>query len=146
MTDNEIIKAYELCLSGTNCYKRNCPFLEKCDTENLGEYVLDLLKRQKAEIERLNGVIKNFKATKERLQAEIERLEKNLKEAFAEIEALNQINLHYKAEAVKEFAERFFKTLRKKGLKGYMFNFSFYYADDVEDSIKEVTKEMVGEG
>lgn len=55
MTDKEIIKAYELCHSGDLCDETNCPFFSKCKTEDLSVYLLDLIKRQQAEIERLKN-------------------------------------------------------------------------------------------
>ena len=57
MTDEQIIKAYERCFTlgfdESTCYE--CPFYTataKC-TEDLRDSVLDLINRQKAEIERL---------------------------------------------------------------------------------------------
>lgn len=66
MTDNEIIKALKCCgterlkgqltdeLPCNVCPMRNC---EDCEIE-LPDYALDLINRQKAEIERYKGVIK----------------------------------------------------------------------------------------
>ena len=56
MTDNEIIKALECCLSGkdydTACMK--CPIEPICESDDiLLKYALDLINSQKAEIERL---------------------------------------------------------------------------------------------
>ena len=55
MTDNEIIKALELCatLDSRNCKK--CPCREICKENDgtLTKLILDLINRQKAEIERL---------------------------------------------------------------------------------------------
>lgn len=121
MTD-KIIKALECCKI-SDC--PNCPYIFNGCIKTLHENIIDTIINQQAEIERLECSAKDWEETARQLFISRENI---------------------KAEAVKEFAERFFKTLRKKGLKGYMFNFSFYYADDVEDSIKEVTKEMVGEG
>jgi len=65
MIDNEIIKALEQCSSsiGAEACKR-CPFDEKniCDTEDNApqKYALDLINRQKEEIERYKGVIKRL--------------------------------------------------------------------------------------
>ena len=80
MTDNEIIKALEIC--GT--YKGkciDCPAFVKVDRSNCKKVLLgalDLINRQKAEIERLNNTIYTF--------------EKHFE--------------FVKAEAVKKFAER----------------------------------------
>ncbi len=78
MTDNESIKALECCIKD-DC--ENCPYLAnglfECG-EHFNEDVLDLINRQKEEIERLNNTIYTF--------------EKHFE--FG------------KAEAVKRFAER----------------------------------------
>ena len=54
MTDNEIIKALELCatLDSRNCKK--CPCREICKENDgtLTKLILDLINRQKAEIEK----------------------------------------------------------------------------------------------
>ena len=83
MNDNDIKKALECCSSSTGAEAcRGCPFNEKdiCDKEDDApqKYALDLINRQKAEIERYKGVIK----------------------------LLENDVLTAKAEAVKEFAER----------------------------------------
>ena len=56
MTDNEIIKALECCLSGkdydTACMK--CPIEPICESDDiLLKYALDLINRQKARIKEL---------------------------------------------------------------------------------------------
>lgn len=56
MTDNEIIKALKCCKKGNTC--SNCPYNGKCTDEDFNDNyllkdVIDLINRQKAEIERL---------------------------------------------------------------------------------------------
>ena len=76
MTDNEIIKASECCLSGkdydTACMK--CPIEPICESDDiLLKYALDLINRQKAEIERLQTAVKEFaERLKEKLQWDVE--------------------------------------------------------------------------
>jgi hypothetical protein len=64
MTDNEIIKALECCCGGDggkNCYC--CPLYEVSPCTNaLSKYALDLINRQKAEIERLQKELKITRA------------------------------------------------------------------------------------
>ena len=66
MTDNEIIKALECCSdweNGDTC--KECPFYEELDcatTDRLDKYALDLINRQKAEIERLEKECKITRA------------------------------------------------------------------------------------
>lgn len=91
---------------------------------------------QKAEIKRLNGVIKNFKATKERKQAEIERLKKILAE---EEEKYKLCAKRFYKVGVKDFAER----LKKE-------SYPFPCAIGVENAvtirtIDDLAKEMVGD-
>ena len=83
MSDNEIIKALECCCKNNNC--DGCPldyltFSSQCASE-LAIKSLDLINRQKAEIERLNK----------------------------EVDRLSQVVLYHDGDvvdAVKEFAER----------------------------------------
>ena len=60
MTDNEIIKAYEMCylsdeINCGNCAFTNCP-PNSCKTE-MTKSVFELINRQKAEIERNREII-----------------------------------------------------------------------------------------
>ena len=62
MTDNEIIKALEICLSDLDCPK--CPYVdyegdELCSVKMLKD-ALHLINRQNAEIERLESVIESL--------------------------------------------------------------------------------------
>ena len=86
MTDNEIIKALELCatLDSDNCKK--CPCREICKENDgtLTKLTLDLINRQKAENERLEKELMKCKLEKEMLYQTVEEI---------------------KSEAIKEFAE-----------------------------------------
>ena len=54
MTDEQIVKALEYCSSSDLGMCKICPFYEQCENdEQLVKYTLDLIKRQKAEIEKL---------------------------------------------------------------------------------------------
>ena len=60
MTDTEIIKALECCSKpfGSGCLE--CPvYNEYCDGLSINNDILDLIKRQKAEIKRLQNRIKH---------------------------------------------------------------------------------------
>jgi hypothetical protein len=62
MTDNEVIKAYEMCASG-NGKCADCPYEDYCETGgDLDVLVLDLIRRQAEAIERYKGVIKLLEA------------------------------------------------------------------------------------
>ena len=87
MTDNEIIRCLKNCRAG-EC--ENCKALNVCDaTFSFHKEALDLINRQKAEIEKLN--------------IESETLATQLKGAYEQIHKLNMA----KSEAIKEFADRF---------------------------------------
>ena len=120
MTDNEIIKALECCADNTEGKCRECPFhkLKISCIDGLERNALDLINRQKAEIERL---------TKDKY-----RLQK----------ALNQSE-DYRAiakdEAIKEFAER----LKAKGYRGIADGgLGFIIHKDIDNLVKEMTEEQ----
>lgn len=135
MTDNDIKKALECCISenGNDC--------EECPCQNiaykqgnggccnqLSRYALDLINRQQAEIEKLKAKVKKLKNIErfadkliKKQEAEIERLKAEIEEVNeadreTELQALKEskenaklfceaIN-HAKSEAIEEFAEK----------------------------------------
>lgn len=130
MKDEEIIKAYERCFTlgfdESTCYE--CPFYTataKC-TEDLRDSVLNLIMRQKAEINNLKAelsamrsMVNSLKMYIEKKEAEIKSLKKknailirNADTAFQD--GLNEnrdlfkkeVEPEIRAEAIKEFAER----------------------------------------
>lgn len=131
MTDNEIIKALECCFTRgfdeSTCYE--CPFYTataKC-TEDLRDSALDLINRQKAEIERLEKEKQDIKDKYDCQQTVYCDLSDIIKEKCKELELANADKViaetHEKAakemfvdvtqqlktaksEAIKEFAER----------------------------------------
>ena len=128
MTDNEIIKALECCAYNSVC--DGCPLREFCKTAKPSEFyklIIDLINRQKAEIERLVGVIDKTDAAYFQKVDEVKRA---------------------KAEAIKEFAERLkgkaeTETYDELNPSGKMFHYEYRYVD-IED-IDTVYKEMVGD-
>ena len=82
MTDAEIIKALKCCL---DCNCKECPCYkivgtEKRCTEIDEEEILDLINRQKAEIERLKRLHYNKLDTIHNLKIDIENLKKEMTE------------------------------------------------------------------
>lgn len=80
MNDNDIIKALEVCANGGWCYRDDCPLAHKeygCEEEyercvgELIEHALGLVKRQRAEIERLNRIRAELSKEVDRLKTEI---------------------------------------------------------------------------
>ena len=99
MTDNEIIKALEHCLNNEDC--DGCISLcsnSACVANNL-QIILDLINRQKAEIERLE----------ERLKREA-KMQYDLCGQIVDLKNMLPIA---RAEGIKEFAEKL-KAIRRK--------------------------------
>ena len=131
-TDEEIIKALQCC-SEPCAECDECPLYcigANCSSFELHRYALDLVNRQKAEIERLNSV------NDEKFR-QWDMLTEKTKQHYADLyEEARDI---LKVEAYKEFAERLkeksFKTIRNYGLT----------KDVVEVcDIDNLVKEMVG--
>lgn len=88
MTDNDIIKALECCLEGKSesclkCVFRLTPY-PACKTL-VEKHALDLINRQKAEIEHTNQLLEAAAAGQETLQKHMKSL---IAEIFAEIEKI----------------------------------------------------------
>lgn len=115
MTDNEIIKALECCTKTefiSDCAK--CEMFAIDCKDILIENALDLINRQKAEIE-------------------------SLKHRKTELQIRNQELQHAKSEAIKEFAER----LKKLDVNTRMLYSSVVYElgeDDIDTLVKEMTE------
>ena len=124
MTDNEIIKALECC--GCDNYQcDNCPYAYKTCT--VYKDSLDLINRQKVEIERLTAMLE---------AAEDYLYPLPFKNAFDDELA------KAKSEAIKEFAER----LKNAFPEGNRDNkCPAIYIDDYCYIIDECAEEMVGE-
>lgn len=108
-TDEEIIRNYEWCIGCTSDRCRECTMDEEgfCE-EELQDLVLDLINRQKAEIERLKSMNQAKLDCIHDLQNENEILSRNADTAFQD--GLNErrdlFAPEIKAEAYKEFAEK----------------------------------------
>ena len=116
MTDNDIVKALECC-------KKPVPDCDCCPIERgdmcfdfLKEAALDLINRQKAEIERLREIISVIDET------------------------LKKCATLARAEAIKEFAERLSVIAERNGECGYG---RVVYIDDANDLVKRMTGETV---
>jgi hypothetical protein len=116
MNDNEIIKALECCICD-ECEDCPCDEEPAC-IENLHQEAIDLINRQKAEIERLNSPYE------------------------MQVEASKKLENSIKAEAVKEFAER----LKENAVFGTSPILRIPYYHISVDGIDNLVKEMVGEG
>lgn len=126
LTDEEIIRNYEWCIGCTSDRCRECTMDEEgfCE-EELQDLVLDLINRQKAEIEKLKG----------------STIVSNVMES-------QRIKREAKAEAYKEFAEELKNILRnipKWNVEKLNFNNVGFSYDDVFFSIDNLLEEMLGE-
>ena len=131
MTDNDIIKALECCFL-SECACKDCPYsaFEICDTAKMINTVIDLINRQKAEIERLRKIIVGFidevGTWSNKYEVDISTIHKLPLLAKEDFNIRNKI----KTEAIKEFAERF----KEKS-----------YLNDGVVYIDNLVKEMVGD-
>lgn len=118
-TDEEIIKALEYCNADRNeCDK--CVFQRECESNPfysaVAEYALNLINRQKSEIERLKKEVSVAR------------------DAYTSIQDRYE---HTKTEAYKAFAENAVIRLTN--------NYHSKYAHWIDDTIYSLLKEMVGE-
>lgn len=139
MTDKEIIKALECCADLFDCI--SCPCKDFCgDLGKLQQNALDLINRQQAEIEYLQG-------EREVLLEDIHHSADQINEQFEEIERLQKENNQFadigkmyseiRAEAIKEFAENIKLEFYKE--------FDEIIPSIMADKIDNLVKEMVGE-
>ncbi len=140
LTDEEIIKALECCASTS----KEC---DECPLENVSgsicqsivcKNVLNLIKYQKAEIERLQNIIICFMEAlgKVRKLDDIDEIS-----SIPILSELNkEIRASVKSEAYKEFAERL-KRERARGWNILGKEHLSVYVEEIDDLLKE----MVGE-
>ncbi len=147
MTDNEIIKALECCKTGDDC--KGCPYYANerytCG-EHFNEDMLDLINRQKAEIERLQNILLKF-------MDEVARWEEKKGIDVSELPLIpicdegRDIIDHHRAIAIKQFAERLHEYINGiiERHEMPMFPFSVAFVSGMETKIDNLVKEMVGE-
>ena len=99
-TDEEVIKALEVCSDVTTESCVGCPFLICCKQSSLKKLALDLINRQRAEIADGNAIQKMCAEVIARQDKELADLREIV---FTDrTEAINNL----KAEAIKEFADK----------------------------------------
>ncbi len=107
MNDNDIIKVIKHCINKTcvGCKREdnNCHSSDSCRYDLL-KVALDLINRQKAEIERLQEELDGETVENMRLGHKIEVLEVNNNSLCLTLSNRARVE---RAEAIKEFAERF---------------------------------------
>ena len=131
MTDNEIIKALEICsTTGSKC--TDCPAFVKVDRSNCNKAfkgAVAIINRQKEELTKNEKIIKAADDLIDCQKKEIERLLQKLQQP--------------QSEAVKEFADLVVKNIRENVTpipqQRYLVNMCIQV-------IENIKKEMVGEG
>ena len=116
MKDNEIIKALECCIDG---YCRGCMYGETSQMtcrDDLMRESLDLINRQKSEIDILIRKKETLRDEIAEQQAEIERLKEFIEKDQGLILKLTGVpveeyNQKVKSEAIKEFADKYVTEL-----------------------------------
>ena len=124
MTDNEIIRHLEALVE-----------MDKYSRLNFPHECLDLIKRQKAEIERLQAENKLFVVYKGQ-------------RGFGKVFFFRELEKQIKSEAIKEFAERLKSTNLYEFIEEYYENAELCYEvrqDQFEEYCDSLVKEMVGD-
>ena len=140
MTDNEIIKALECCCGTAHDSCRDCPYSDIGCEDELEKDALDLINRQKAEIERLkNQDVRNKYPTC--VSVVKGRIYTRTLEDYDEL--IGDIS----AEAVKEFAERLKEKSQDCG--SISLGTHIYYAaglHHIDNLVKEFTERSGNDG
>lgn len=142
LTDEDVVESLERCISTTTdkaC--TGCPFNKQnlCNMDQwvLERYALDLIKRQKSEIERLKS------ANDEKFR-QWDMLAEKTKTHYANL--YNEAKDKLKAEAYKEFAERIKLSIKANVVETLCNDVrGVYKAEYVLDDIDNLLKELVGE-
>lgn len=147
MTDNEIIKANELCAKiPTVC--EECPYYSSGNCVNsMTEDTLNLINRKDAEIEGLQSILLAF-------MDEVAKWEDEKGIDVSELPLIpicdegRDIIDHYRARAIKQFAERLHEYINGiiERHEMPMFPFSVAFVSGMETKIDNLVKEMVGDG
>ena len=147
MTDNEIIKAVGCCIGNTKCDE--CPMFrtQNCMNKVFG-YALDLINRQKAEIERLKAEI----VIRDKI------IDERGKEVFRHDNAIRSLHKqldNLKSEAIKEFAEELEYFVLNEDVEivkpkckyyGSYINGANQFRHQIKNGINNLVKEMTEVG
>ncbi len=127
MSDEDIINALGFCFAVGDC--EHCAYADKPCQELMAD-ALDIINRQKAEIERLNHI-----------RAELSK--ENEEQDQAIINALHHMKV-VRAEAIKEFAERLKRDITINNTEDGCLIYSIDYGcliEDIDNLVKEMTEE-----
>lgn len=142
MTDNEIIKLLECCKK-SQCSK--CYYSKECDGYTQVNYALDLINRQKAEIERLKQRNAVCEAANRCIVWQRDSRDREIKELHSQIAGLNIYKSKIKAEAYKECLAKV-KNYIKAHCNPYgKPDFDYDTSIKILNFIDKLAKEMVGD-
>ena len=130
LTDNEIIKALEYCTNNDDCGTDCTCFSEKQSTcgdyNGLLKQTIDIINRQKAEIEMLQAVA----------DAELDTIHKLGDDYERALEKTQELVKKAKAEAVKELQKRIHEKLHEAEMNGV---YDLVVTKDMfDDAVKEM--------
>ena len=137
-TDEEVIKALEWCIQSDSC--EYCEYREKTNKDDVCPVrsdALDLIKRQKEEIERLQ---EKQVEDEQLLNLRVIESVNAVSEAHRKYEmALEEHLKSERAEAIKEFAERLKQTAYTQGsITGYQYQVVDFA--EIDNLVKEMTE------
>ena len=136
MTDNEIIKAFECCIEDKDC--AHCPSIKEMPycSNDIMVGALNLIKRQRAEIERL-------KSANDEKFSQWNILAEKTKQHYADL--YNEAKDILKSEAIKEFAEKLKNKIKTECNPYGKPTFDYDTSIAIMRYIDNLVKEMVGE-
>lgn len=156
MTDEQIIKTLECCLCSDELGRHDCCecdlFEEDCIVY-LRNATIDLINRQKAEIERLTSLCTAKDVIIEDQEAKIERISENSEAWVAgtvhlegELWLLSKKLKTARAEAIEEFAERLKEKAysHKSRYLGNTYDIKAVDIRDIDNLVQEMTEENFG--
>ena len=142
MESNDIKKALECCLcDNSECLQCQNKELCRIECDELATKTIDLINRQRTEIERLKQRNAVCEAANRCIVWQRDRRDREIEELHSQIAGLNIYKSKIKAEAVKEFVEKLKKNMHNKfkALDEYEFEYI------TERDIDNLAKEMVGD-
>lgn len=140
LNDEEIITSLEVIASTRNCNEckiRNCKWGTCNCAQITANAAINLINRQKSEIERLKTENKIYIEANQIIAYQRDQRDKEIDELQKQIYGIDVRENKIKAEAYKEFAENAVIRLTD--------NYHSEYAHWIDDTIDNLLKEMVGE-
>ena len=141
MTDDEIIKALECCDFTDIKACEECPLYNTFDCSFvIIDKTLDLVNRQKAEIDRLNQENKEYSEDNRIIAYHTNQRDKEIRALHNQLNGLNFMDKQIKSEAVKQFAEKLKDSADKTRIKSMETEKVVFYMDEFK--LDNLVKEM----